>query len=84
MAKVRLFAHIRELAGTASAEFDGVTVAEVLAAASQEWGSDFARALALCATWVNGSPAGPDTAVGADDEVAVLPPVSGGSAEGRR
>lgn len=31
--------------------------------------------------WVNGEPADGATAVGADDEVAVLPPVSGGMDE---
>jgi MoaE-MoaD fusion protein len=82
VAKVRLFAHIREVAGTATGEFDGATVTEVLSAASARWGADFASALPLCAVWVNGTPAGPDTAVSESDEVAVLPPVSGGNGEG--
>jgi molybdopterin converting factor small subunit len=35
--------------------------------------------LPSCKVWVNGDPAEPSTPVGIADEVAVLPPVSGGS-----
>ncbi|MFP5489064.1 MAG: MoaD/ThiS family protein [Acidimicrobiia bacterium] len=34
--------------------------------------------LGTCRIWVNGEPAGPDDPVGTADELAVLPPVSGG------
>ena len=79
MAKLRLFASAREAAGTGSDAFDGATVADVLAAATQRYGSGFAEVLATCRIWVNGNDVALDTMVGAHDEVAVLPPVSGGS-----
>ena len=78
MARLRLFAQAREVAGTARAEFTGSTVAEVLDAATAQWGTDFSAVLSRCAVWVNGQPADRSTPVSLDDEVAVLPPVSGG------
>jgi len=79
MAILRLFAAAREAAGTGRARFEGETVAEVLDAASVSFGSGFARVLPICKVWVNGDAAEPTTRVGRDDEVAVLPPVSGGT-----
>jgi sulfur-carrier protein len=78
MATLRLFAAARERAGTGRATFDGATVGDVLAAAVDAYGAEFHAVLATCKVWVNGNPAEPDTRVGASDEVAVLPPVSGG------
>lgn len=79
MATLRLFAAARESAGTGSAQIDGATVGEVLAAAVARYGEGFQTVLASCRVWVNGDPADPHTTVGSTDEVAVLPPVSGGS-----
>jgi molybdopterin converting factor small subunit len=73
-----MFAQAREAAGTNRDDVPGATVSEVLAAATARYGDAFARVLPTCKVWVNGEPAGPDQAVGAADEVAVLPPVSGG------
>lgn len=78
MARLRLFASIREVAGTGRAEIDGSTVAEVLTAATEQYGEPFAQVLATCRIWVNGEPALESDPVSATDEVAVLPPVSGG------
>jgi molybdopterin converting factor small subunit len=78
MATMRLFASAREAAGIGTDAFDGLTVAEVLAAAEQRYGSRFSDVLATCRIWVNGDDVGLDAAVGPNDEVAVLPPVSGG------
>jgi molybdopterin converting factor small subunit len=78
MARVRVFASAREAAGTSGGAFDGATVDDVLAAAVAEWGDGFARILTTCRVWVNGEEATGATTVGPDDEVAVLPPVSGG------
>ncbi len=78
MAKLRLFASAREAAGTGSDAFDGATVADVLAAARHRYGPGFAEVRPTCRIWVNGNDVGSDTTVGPDDEVAVLPPVSGG------
>ena len=78
MARLRMFASAREAAGTAKAEFDGATVADVLDAAVAAFGDDFGGILGTCNVWVNGEQAERDQAVSATDEVAVLPPVSGG------
>jgi molybdopterin synthase sulfur carrier subunit len=59
----------------------GTTVGEVLAAARARYGRAFADLLPVCRIWVNGEPAGDADAVGENDEVAVLPPVSGGALE---
>jgi molybdopterin converting factor small subunit len=58
--------------------FDGQTVADVLARAIARYGDAFAGVLPTCRIWVNGEPAENDTSVSETDEVAVLPPVSGG------
>jgi sulfur-carrier protein len=78
MAVVRLFAQAREAAGSARDTVDGATVDEVLAAARARYGDGFAALLPNCRIWLNGEPAHGDDPVTADDEVAVLPPVSGG------
>ncbi len=74
-----MFANLREIAGTGRAEIDAETVAEVIMVASERYGDDFARGVEVSRVWVNGLEAAPDSAVGADDEVVLLPPVSGGS-----
>ena len=51
---------------------------EVLDAAVARYGAQFAEVLPTCRVWVNGEAAGLDDIVGPTDEVAVLPPVSGG------
>jgi MoaD family protein len=79
MATVRLFAAARETAGTGKAQIDGETVGDVLAGAVATFGPSFQTVLANCRVWVNGDPAEPDMPVSAADEVAILPPVSGGS-----
>ncbi len=79
MAVLRLFASAREAAGTGRDDVPGATVEEVLVAARQRYGSAFAELLPSCQVWRNGEPAEPTDAVVAGDEVAVLPPVSGGA-----
>jgi molybdopterin synthase sulfur carrier subunit len=78
VAVLRLFAAAREAAGVGSAPAEGSTVGAVLEAAERRYGAEFAAVVAGSRVWVNGEPAGPATPVGGDDEVAVLPPVSGG------
>jgi len=80
MPTLRLFAAAREAAGTGSDTVDGATVREVLSTAEQRYGPRFAEVLTTCRVWVNGDDVGVDSPLGADDEVAVLPPVSGGAA----
>jgi sulfur-carrier protein len=76
---VRLFASAREAAGTGSDTFEGLTVGDVLAAAERRYGPAFSDVLGTCRIWVNGEPAVHHTPIQPTDEVAVLPPVSGGS-----
>lgn len=78
MATLRLFASIREAAGTKSVEIDGPTVGEIIATAQSRFGSGFGELVPTCRVWLNGEPADLTDAVGAGDEVALLPPVSGG------
>ena len=81
MTQVLLFARARELAGTRQTEIPGATVAEVLAQAEKLFGAEFAALSATCTIMVDDAivhrsefltrPAG--------SELAILPPVSGGS-----
>jgi molybdopterin synthase sulfur carrier subunit len=80
VAIIRLFASAREAAGTGRDDLPGATVADVLGAARARYGSGFVDVLPTCRIWVNGEAAGESTPVGPSDEVAVLPPVSGGAA----
>jgi molybdopterin synthase sulfur carrier subunit len=79
MAQLRLFAAVREAAGTGRAAVSGATVGEVLDAACDQFGPEFARLVAGSRVWLNGDDAALDASVADDDEVAVLPPVSGGA-----
>jgi len=78
LAVLRLFASAREAAGTGRDTVDAATVGDVLAEACARYGEDFAAVLSGCRVWVNGEPAERGDAVAEHDEVAVLPPVSGG------
>jgi molybdopterin converting factor small subunit len=79
MAKLRLFATLREAAGSAVLEIDGTTVGEIIDTAAAQHGPAFEAAVPTAKVWVNGEPADRDHAVRPGDEVALLPPVSGGS-----
>jgi sulfur-carrier protein len=76
--RLRLFASAREAAGVASDELDGATVGEVLDEARRRYGETFSAVLDRSRVWCNGEPCLPADPVGPGDEVAVLPPVSGG------
>lgn len=82
MPVLRLFAAAREAAGTGRDDVPGATVAEVLSAATERYGATFAHVLETCRIWVNGDAAAPGDRVAPSDEIAVLPPVSGGSDAG--
>lgn len=77
---VLFFASAREAAGTGrtSAEAAGLTVEQLLDDLCRTYGEGLRAVLASCAVWVNRSPEPRDTVLRAGDEVAVLPPVSGG------
>ncbi len=78
--QVRLFASAREAAGRRVDEFDARTLSEVLELMAGRYGTEFAAVLARSRVWVNGDEAaeGASTELHDGDEVAVLPPVSGG------
>lgn len=79
MAVLRLFAAARTNAGTARDDVPGSTVGEVIRNAEARYGPGFSEILRQSIVWLNGDAASPDDPVGADDEIAILPPVSGGS-----
>ncbi|HEX6947863.1 MAG TPA: MoaD/ThiS family protein [Acidimicrobiia bacterium] len=79
MATLRMFANLREIAGTARAEFDGETVARVIEVATEKYGTEFAAGVEVSRIWVNGEEAGLEQPVDDDDEIVLLPPVSGGN-----
>jgi molybdopterin converting factor small subunit len=79
VATLRLFANLRETAGTTSADFAGDTVGAVIDAAVAAYGSEFSRGLETAKIWVNGEPAVETTGVDPTDEIALIPPVSGGA-----
>jgi sulfur-carrier protein len=78
MATLRLFASAREAAGCGSDTFEEKSVGGLLDAAVERFGTPFAEVLATCRVWLNGEEVGRDAALSDSDEVAVLPPVSGG------
>jgi len=84
MPTLRLFAAARQAAGTGSDEIDASTVAEVLDIAVERYGDGFAQVLTSCRVWLNGDQVDGSAPVGPNDEVAVLPPVSGGCCDQRR
>jgi sulfur-carrier protein len=77
---LRLFARAREAAGCAHDEFESASLDDLLEAARVRYGPDFSAVLDTSRVWVNGDVAadGGETRLVAGDEVAVLPPVSGG------
>ncbi len=79
MATLRLFASARVAAGVSRDDVPGNTVGELLATAQDRYGAAFGAVLSSCRLWVNGEAADIDTLISARDEVAVLPPVSGGA-----
>jgi MoaD family protein len=78
MARVRFFAQARDAAGCRDVEIDGATVGAVLNAAIERFGPALGGVIAASAIWVNGEQADTVQAIRPTDELAVLPPVSGG------
>ncbi len=76
--RVRLFAALREAAGATEVEATGTTVGEIVDGLSARYGERFASVAAVASFVVNGERAGREAVVADGDEVALLPPVSGG------
>jgi molybdopterin synthase sulfur carrier subunit len=79
--RVRLFAQAREAAGRAHDERAPTTLGALLDDLRASYGVEFSGVLDRARVWVNGDEpvAGDLTELRDGDEVAVLPPVSGGS-----
>ena len=77
---VRLFAALREVAGSSRVEADGETVGEVVATLSERFGARFASVASAGSVVVDGERAEPSLRLAEGQEVALLPPVSGGEA----
>ena len=81
--RLLLFARAREAAGRRDDAVDlpdGATLGDVLAVARDRYPQEFADVLAASRVWINGDepPNGTATRLYEGDEVAILPPVSGG------
>ncbi len=76
--RVRLFAALRELAGSSEVEAEGRTAGDLVDVLSARFGDRFAQIAEVGSLVVNGDRATRSTPVAAGDEVALLPPVSGG------
>lgn len=79
MAKLRLFASLREIAGISTVEIEAGTVADLVGSAGARFGPDFARGAESSRVWLNGREATMSDPLTDRDEVVLLPPVSGGS-----
>jgi molybdopterin converting factor subunit 1 len=78
---IRLFARLRELAGAEVATVsvpDGVSVAQLRATLDGTWPGEWASLARRSAIAVNGEYATDDQTINIGDEVALIPPVSGG------
>lgn len=78
MVRVRLFAALREQAGETHVEAEGRTVGDVVDALTARYGDRFGSIVAVGSYVVNGDRASRETPIADGDEVALLPPVSGG------
>jgi molybdopterin converting factor small subunit len=76
--RVRLFAILRDIAGASELEVDAPDVATLREDLSAKFGEEFGRILAAGAVIVDGENASPGRSLCPDDEVALLPPVTGG------
>ena len=82
MARLRLFANLRESAGTDSVDIAAATVGDLVDEAVGRFGAEFEAGLGAAGVWVNGESAEATTPLAAGDEVALIPPVSGGTTTG--
>jgi molybdopterin synthase sulfur carrier subunit len=78
MARLLLLGPAREAAGRSRDTIEGATIKQVLETAVERYGTSFGNILATSQIWLNGEPADVLISVGTQDEIAVLPPVSGG------
>ena len=80
--RVRLFAALRELAGTSELDVDASDVGDLLDQLSRKFGAEFDRIMASGSVMVDGERAARSRGLRHEHEVALLPPVSGGAGTG--
>ncbi len=78
MPRVRLFGPAADAAGTRFDTVPDISVEAVLATMQDRYGDEFTLVAQTCRVWVNGEEPELGLSLGDDDEVAFLPPVSGG------
>jgi MoaE-MoaD fusion protein len=76
--RVRLFAALRDLAGASEVEGSGATAGAVLEDLCARYGERFATLARAGSIVVDGERAAADRSLAGGEEVAILPPVSGG------
>lgn len=76
---MKLFAALREEAGAAEVEAAGSTVGEVVDELCERYGEPFARIARVGSVVVDGERASRERALGPSEELALLPPFSGGA-----
>ncbi|HEY7755371.1 MAG TPA: MoaD/ThiS family protein [Actinomycetota bacterium] len=76
--EVRLFAALRDLAGASVVEAEAATVGELVEVLAERYGERFGAIARAGSVVVDGERVGAETALRGPEEVAVLPPVSGG------
>ena len=79
--RVRMFAAVREAAGTAEELVDAGPLSALLEGLCERHGDTFRRRLAVSSVLIDGSATPRDSTLDVPDgaEVAILPPVSGGA-----
>jgi molybdopterin converting factor small subunit len=75
---VVFFAQMRDLTGVRNVVMRSKTIEALINEGGAIYGADFVCLATSCAIWVNGETVGRDWAISDDDEVAFLPPISGG------
>jgi molybdopterin converting factor small subunit len=78
MARLVLLGPARDAAGTSVDIVDGDSLDVVLDEAVRRYGPAFRALLEVSQVWVNGEPVEAGAPIGHEDEIVVLPPVSGG------
>ena len=84
MARVRLFAALRDLAGTTHLDVPGSTVDEIVETLADKFGGRFGEIARAGSAVVDREAVPWETPLGDEDEVALLPPVAGGEFMPRR
>jgi MoaD family protein len=82
VARARYFAALRDITGRSQDDIDAASVGDLVKAVIERYGEKFKRSLPFTKVAVNGRLVseldGDETKLQAADEVAFLPPVSGG------